>query len=346
MTKQILNDIVEIISRYTIANVTVGAVYLLCLLFITCWIGRRQGREKMRAILKVLFVLFLFIVYVCFVVELTLLTREEGSRIGVSLQFFGTYAPDMMSQCWMVENLILFLPFGVLVPSLWYCVRGSKGKRALGMRVVLLTMGTGLLSSLMIECTQHVTGRGYFQVDDIWLNTLGAVVGALFWCVCYYFGVISGIASVIFLMLFGMIFGFSAQTGTQSSGISDVLARMLSDGLRRVLHIQVAADRLTFPIRKTAHMTEYALLWLDTYIMISSGRRHLSVRASKQKISGNYWRAFIPVLLVSMSDEFHQLFVPGRSGQVIDVGWDMLGVCLCMLFVGMFCHLFRRKDSI
>ena len=43
----------------------------------------------------------------------------------------------------------------------------------------------GFFTSLGIELLQLATQRGFFQIDDILTNTLGAVVGYLF------FGVIS-----------------------------------------------------------------------------------------------------------------------------------------------------------
>ena len=38
-------------------------------------------------------------------------------------------------------------------------------------------LGIGFCSSLLIEATQYVTRRGYFQIDDIFNNVLGMIVG-------------------------------------------------------------------------------------------------------------------------------------------------------------------------
>ena len=70
----------------------------------------------------------------------------------------------------VVENVLLFIPYGILGPwaierlrRFWSCV--------------LL----GAVTSLIIETLQLVTERGYFQIDDILTNTLGTAVGFLVW---------------------------------------------------------------------------------------------------------------------------------------------------------------------
>lgn len=62
-------------------------------------------------------------------------------------------------------NLLMFAPLGFLLPLLW------KRFRKLW-KTALFAFGT----SLLIECTQTFVGRG-FDVDDLLLNTLGAVLG-------------------------------------------------------------------------------------------------------------------------------------------------------------------------
>ena len=66
-------------------------------------------------------------------------------------------------------NIGMFVPIGFLVPLLW---RGQGlGRTAL----------VGFLCSLAIELCQLLLPRGT-DVDDLWLNTLGAALGyGLFW---------------------------------------------------------------------------------------------------------------------------------------------------------------------
>ena len=62
----------------------------------------------------------------------------------------------------------MFLPFGFFPALLW---RGCTWKRALA---------TGLCVTGFIECWQLLVGRA-FDIDDLWLNTLGALCGFWLW---------------------------------------------------------------------------------------------------------------------------------------------------------------------
>ena len=336
MLQQIVTDIGQILQGYLLPNcIIMGCILCGCIL-----LGRRYSPQR-------LVKAGLLILYICFVLELTLWTREPGSRIGISLTIGGTYAPDMLAQCWMVENVLMFLPLGILLPQVlpWF----GRGIR--------LT-GAAFLASLLIEVTQLVTQRGYFQVDDILLNTLGAVIAWCFFSAVRTWGLVSSLLGVVFLLLFCMIFGFSAQTGEESGGLSDRIAFFVADFLGRQLHWQVEPQSLTYPIRKTAHMTEYALLWLDGFFCLvhaSGYAAHWTPdkirRASKEWLGRIFpfayrdWNgpvSLVLVLCVSCSDEYHQLFVPGRAGRIQDVGWDMTGVLLAVLFLLFLHRLFFR----
>lgn len=109
---------------------------------------------------------YIFACYIMYVLYLVLFSREPGSREGVNLELFGTYSESPRAQAYMVENILLLIPFGFLLPFL---------SRRLATFTSALTLG--LIFSLIIETTQYITKRGYFQADDIWLNTVGAVIG-------------------------------------------------------------------------------------------------------------------------------------------------------------------------
>lgn len=67
-------------------------------------------------------------------------------------------------------NVIAFIPFGFFAP---FVIR----ERHRGLYVTVLY---GILFSLLIEFTQYMTGTGIFDVDDIFLNACGVLVGYLF----------------------------------------------------------------------------------------------------------------------------------------------------------------------
>jgi len=65
-------------------------------------------------------------------------------------------------------NILLFVPFGMLAPFL------LNGKYK-----ALKTIFGGFVLSVIFESIQLYTGCGQFDVDDIMLNTTGAIIGVL-----------------------------------------------------------------------------------------------------------------------------------------------------------------------
>ena len=63
---------------------------------------------------------------------------------------------------------------------------------------------------------------------------------------------------------------------------------------------------------------------------------------SKYNVKYSYLISFIICVLYASIDEFHQLFVPGRSGQVTDVLIDLIGVVLGLLLVFLI-RCFRKE---
>lgn len=82
-----------------------------------------------------------------------------------------------------------------------------------------------------------------------------------------------------------------------------------------------------FIIFKTLHAVEYAILYFLLF------RAFYSI--NKKKLSLKY--AFIfPIIIgffYSITDELHQLYVPTRSGQLKDTGFDLLGIILMYTFI-------------
>ena len=132
---------------------------------------------------------------------------------------------------------------------------------------------------------------------------------------------------VIIWMIF--IFYMSGKTGQESSGQSGKMSLFITNLLEKVRQdpaqeMQNLQDILELVIRKAAHMTEYAILFLLSYLAM--------VKISM--IQSRFYNRSIAVLislLYACSDEMHQLLVPGRSGRMIDVGIDMAGVLIVLI---------------
>lgn len=66
---------------------------------------------------------------------------------------------------------MMLFPLGIFVP-LWIKEADNVKKVAM----------TGFIVSLIIEVAQLITTRGYFEIDDLFHNTLGAFIGAFIGC--------------------------------------------------------------------------------------------------------------------------------------------------------------------
>lgn len=74
-------------------------------------------------------------------------------------------------------------------------------------------------------------------------------------------------------------------------------------------------------IRKIAHMTLYAIL---------------AFCAACSQIKPSFKKVLLFCACYACTDEFHQLFIPGRSGEIRDVCIDCLGACIgFLLFTGI-----------
>lgn len=143
-----------------------------------------------------------------------------------------------------------------------------------------------------------------------------------------------------FLLVIGCmfcIFSFSADNASESTKKSDdVIIKISEFVLRKELtktEKKNYLERFVVLVRKTAHFSIYLLLG---FLLLS--------------LFGEYWNIgyktiFMVVFLsflYACSDEFHQLFVPGRSGSMVDVLIDTGGAITgCYLYY--FFHKIRRK---
>lgn len=150
------------------------------------------------------------------------------------------------------------------------------------------------------------------------------------------------ICPVLLLLLMVGIFCFSAQTADESTAESSrfclLAAKLLfSDFAEWSASMQAGVvEGLTFAVRKAAHFTEYALMGFLWYVWLSEKRWNVLI-------------SFGATAFYAVTDEFHQLFVPGRSCELRDVLVDSAGgltgilaafVVLCVV------HCIRRKDIV
>lgn len=124
-----------------------------------------------------------------------------------------------------------------------------------------------------------------------------------------------------------VIFLFSNQVATDSSMLSARIVDFVSSYTPSIM-----VDSLTFVVRKSAHVFLYFVLGLLVYSLLKEYR----LNEYKRALYGTLF-----VFLYAITDEVHQTFVPGRSGEVGDVVLDTLaGLAGIMIFM-----LVKKSDK-
>lgn len=137
----------------------------------------------------------------------------------------------------------------------------------------------------------------------------------------------------IILIIIWMItvFCFSGQQGTESGDTSrsfTVVIIQVFTGNKLALN-DPFIEEIQLIIRKLAHFTVYAIggFLIMNYAYTTDKTRKYQVLYSIG-FGGLY----------AITDEIHQLFVPGRTGRILDVGIDSLGV-----ITGIFIYIILEK---
>lgn len=110
--------------------------------------------------------IFFCVVYLIVLLNLTYFSREPGTRTGVTVEIFRTWGNTPVEHAFFIENILLFIPFGILFPMVFPALRKPH-----------LCILEGFLFSVCLELMQFVAGRGFCQLDDVVTNTFGAGVG-------------------------------------------------------------------------------------------------------------------------------------------------------------------------
>lgn len=85
------------------------------------------------------------------------------------------------------------------------------------------------------------------------------------------------------------------------------------------------ASLVDFFFKKLAHISVYLVLYLLFWRAVKLTRPQSNDRIQ--------WLApFLICLLYAVSDEIHQSFIPGRSATLRDIGFDMLGATVALLW--------------
>ncbi|MBR3995829.1 MAG: VanZ family protein [Clostridia bacterium] len=142
--------------------------------------------------------------------------------------------------------------------------------------------------------------------------------------------------TIISVLIAGVIFLFSAQNGDSSGNVSQSVTQKLFPSV-------VSFDAIYLIekiIRKIAHYLIYFFLGVSVtmaYRNYISGFKNKTPCAVKQIITS------VSICFVySLSDEFHQSFIPGRNGSFLDCLLDTAGALSGVLFVLLLTNIFKK----
>lgn len=149
---------------------------------------------------------------------------------------------------------------------------------------------------------------------------------------------------LIIILMFFIITYFSSQQGTQSKSTSTKLSIVIAKEWNEIFHLSQTQENqnnfivwLYKPVRKLAHIMEYALMAVVTYILIGQFTRN----RRKMIIT-----TIIIIACLASIDEIHQLFIPLRSAKVSDVLIDSFGGIVGISFINLLYDIFGHNKKV
>lgn len=136
-----------------------------------------------------------------------------------------------------------------------------------------------------------------------------------------------------------LIFALSAQEADVSSAKSSHLLDTIIHVIEKLTGITIEPHSDFYEIlhtilRKLGHFSEFAALGCSITLPLRiQGMRGWKLFAASEILTAIY----------AATDEFHQLFVPGRDGNPLDVCIDSMGACVGILIGMLLLYLFYSK---
>ena len=139
-------------------------------------------------------------------------------------------------------------------------------------------------------------------------------------------------ARILCICLVILIFLLSQQSAKESTVLSNRVASAINlekDNTQADISFQPLL--LGLNIRKYAHMGLYFILGVLSF----------KATCAEAKLRCRFIEAMVVCTFAAIFDEIHQLFVPGRTGRIVDVGIDAIGfgiaIIICII-ISMIWH--------
>lgn len=149
-----------------------GSIFLSVLFsIIYFFIYKKILKGQRRIDFKTAFVIVVFVGYMLMVLYATWFSRSPSEYYSVNLSLFSSYIGAWNSftlRSWqlLIFNIIMFIPFGILLPLV--------NKKFKNMKYTALL---GAIFTLLIESIQYIYNIGVFEVDDLLNNFVGVLIG-------------------------------------------------------------------------------------------------------------------------------------------------------------------------
>ena len=142
------------------------------------------------------------------------------------------------------------------------------------------------------------------------------------------------ITIILVLLWMILVFYLSNQVSTESSKLSGGLTHKILEALHMLDGKTIGQQEVIETIiRKLAHFCLYTLGGILILLHIN-----LYKISDKNKVIISYSIG----TAYAITDELHQLFVPGRSGEIRDVFIDSLGIITGIIIIRLYLKMIKR----
>lgn len=138
-------------------------------LMVTLWgiFGKIEKKKQWWSIINTI----VFVSTVLIILYMTIYSRGEATKEAILIPFHSFIRAREQPELYrsMLMNVFLFVPIGLSLP---FVLPRKK-------HPVIITMIAAFLFSISIEAIQYYLALGLCEVDDVIMNTLGAMIGTL-----------------------------------------------------------------------------------------------------------------------------------------------------------------------
>lgn len=166
-----ISAVIQLARQYILLG-SIASVFAIALFLVGYFIIYKRwlnGTKELK--IGKIALLSVFFIYIIVVLGATLGDRVSTDYGSINIHLFSSYKEawnNFSPGSWrnIILNILMFVPLGILLPLIF--------KKC---RKYWVTYLVGFLFTIIIEVLQLKTGRGIFEADDIFNNTLGCIIG-------------------------------------------------------------------------------------------------------------------------------------------------------------------------